>query len=1676
MKKIILLIIILTATKLFAQQYNNEWIDYNKTYYKFKVGATGLHRISQTTLNNTGLGTVNVAQFQLWRNGVEVPIYTSSQSGSLPADGYIEFWAEKNDGKPDLPLYRNAADQLNDSKSLITDTAYYFLTVNAVGNNKRLFPTSNVIPAGAVPELYFMHTAGVYLGELIHMGKPEGTVFTSSYEHGEGWTSSDIEANQSRSFTLQLLNAYNGANAPVSNVKLNAVGNGFYNKTIKLSLNGTDIFNSSVNGYNYVKLNAEINTTLINGTTDVVSIQNINTNNDRLRVAFFDITYPHNFNLGGVSSFRFKLPAKQTGTYLEISGINNAGIPLVYDLANGKRYEVDAANPGLLKVFLQPTDKDQDIVIIGQVSSSYNTISSFETRNFVNYLAANNQGDYLMITHSNILTGSNGSHPVEDYMTYRASAIGGGFNAKVFMIDQLVDQFSFGIKQHPLAVRNFIRYARNKFSNPIKHVLLIGKGVNYYSARLNETEPKLQQLNIVPTFGYPSSDVLLTAEGSSSRILASIGRVSVVTGDELTTYLNKVKEYENRLVSFSPSIQESSWKKQVIHMVGSNAQSEINDLYNALNRHKLVIQDTFYGANVTDFVKSYSTDVQETNTERLARRINDGAGYLTYFGHSSATTLGFNLEDPNNYQNPGKYPIFNMMGCDAGNIFDLDINRATTLQTISEKYVLAKNRGSVGMMAGTSLGFISTLDVFNTNFSSLLSKANYTNSIGELMKNTVNRIYDQQGEGSQLQRMQGEQYTLHGDPAIKFYQFTKPDYAVDDQQVVVSPSFVSIADTSFKVVAKFFNLGKAISDKTVIEVKRILPDLNTYVLRRDTIKGIRYIDSLEYNIPIRPTTDKGANKIVITIDPENRVDELFETNNSITKDIYIFEDEVRPVSPYNLSIVNNQGVLFYASSANPLSGSRTYKFEIDTTMKFNSNLKVVKSKVSTGGLIDFDASLTFQENTVYYWRVGIEPTAAGESIRWNNSSFVYKSGDNVGFNQSHYYQFLKNDNFQILFDSIGNRRYAKKQFEIVVKNGMWYTAIRNAADLTVEINDIVRTSNTCNWGLIFNVYDKHTLLPWINKVLPSGTGLYNSLPPNCGESRLSNFEFNNNLDGRNKALEFLKQIPDSSLVVLRTQMNTYGSNEFVEQWKADQNTFGSGNTLYDELKKQGLIEIDSLNRLRALSFVYRKNFISEFKPTYMFSDGLYDPIWLKTKDSAYVGFGTESSFEVGPAKGWGKFVWEGASLEANSMDSTFVNVIGVDKNGAENVLLQNIPVSQKETDLSHINANQYPIMKLKMFNYDLKDYTPYQLKYWRLFYNPYPEGAIAPNIYFAVKDTYDFGEPITAGLSFKNVSKYNFDSLKVKLSIRDRNNVENIIPLSKQKPLVSEDSIKLSSIVDSKKYIGKNTIYFDFNPDNDQPEQNHYNNFLYKDFSVRNDSINPYMDVTFDGVHILNKDIVSSKPDIQIKVTDDSKWALLNNPELVKIQLKFPNGEIRQFNYNSDTLVFEPPTLGNNNTARISFKPHLLTDGTYELQVAAKDQKGNEAGILEYRVAFQVINKPMISNMLNYPNPFTTSTAFVFTLTGSEVPQNIRIQILTITGKIVKEITKAELGPIKIGRNITEYKWDGTDQYGQKLANGVYLYRVITNLNGKSLEKYQPNGDNTDRFFNNGYGKMYLMR
>ena len=142
-----LLLPVLVCFVLSAQaQYNNSWIDLSKTYYKFRLSKDQLTRIPGSTLSAAGLGTVNSNQYQLWRNGKEVRLYTSVSNAPLAANDFLEFWGMMNDGAPDSTLYRLTGTQLNNKWSLESDTCTYFLTVNPAGNNLRYNNGANPDP------------------------------------------------------------------------------------------------------------------------------------------------------------------------------------------------------------------------------------------------------------------------------------------------------------------------------------------------------------------------------------------------------------------------------------------------------------------------------------------------------------------------------------------------------------------------------------------------------------------------------------------------------------------------------------------------------------------------------------------------------------------------------------------------------------------------------------------------------------------------------------------------------------------------------------------------------------------------------------------------------------------------------------------------------------------------------------------------------------------------------------------------------------------------------------------------------------------------------------------------------------------------------------------------------------------------------------------------------------------------------------------------------------------------------------------------------------------------------------------------------------------------------------------------------------------------------------------
>ena len=135
---------------------------------------------------------------------------------------------------------------------------------------------------------------------------------------------------------------------------------------------------------------------------------------------------------------------------------------------------------------------------------------------------------------------------------------------------------------------------------------------------------------------------------------------------------------------------------------------------------------------------------------------------------------------------------------------------------------------------------------------------------------------------------------------------------------------------------------------------------------------------------------------------------------------------------------------------------------------------------------------------------------------------------------------------------------------------------------------------------------------------------------------------------------------------------------------------------------------------------------------------------------------------------------------------------------------------------------------------------------------------------------------------------------------------------------------------------------------------------------------------------------------------------------------------------------------------------YQLTDlkpGKYSLKIKAWDVYNNSS---ESEIDFLVKtdNNFELTHVINYPNPFTESTAFYFEHNQPYEPFDVLIQVLSPSGKLVK--TLEYFFPGDGSYRIGPIHWDGLDDFGDRIGRGVYFYRVKIRLtNGKTIERYE---------------------
>ncbi len=144
--------------------------------------------------------------------------------------------------------------------------------------------------------------------------------------------------------------------------------------------------------------------------------------------------------------------------------------------------------------------------------------------------------------------------------------------------------------------------------------------------------------------------------------------------------------------------------------------------------------------------------------------------------------------------------------------------------------------------------------------------------------------------------------------------------------------------------------------------------------------------------------------------------------------------------------------------------------------------------------------------------------------------------------------------------------------------------------------------------------------------------------------------------------------------------------------------------------------------------------------------------------------------------------------------------------------------------------------------------------------------------------------------------------------------------------------------------------------------------------------------------------------------------------------------------------------LDSYNSGTVTYGLSNLADGPHHLNLKVWDIFNNSSeAYTEFVVASS--DKPILTHVLNYPNPFTTYTEFWFEHNQPCCDLDVRIDVFTVSGKLVKTIQKTVS---TIGFRAEPIPWDGLDDYGDRLARGVYVYKVtIRNRELKSTEKFE---------------------
>jgi hypothetical protein len=1338
--------------------------------------------------------------------------------------------------------------------------------------------------------------------------------------------------------------------------------------------------------------------------------------------------------------------------------------------------------------------------------------------------------NFIIITHPKLMQAA-GTVPnvARAYADYRASAAGGKYDTLMVVAPQLYDQFHYG-ERSVIALRHFALWvAARSPANQTKYLLLLGKGISPGTSVYTTTDPNFTPpagffgfnaalstrnfgengLDLVPISTRSSSDIFLSSDwpNDNNTPAFATGRVVASTPTEALTYLTKLKDYEAQI---DPNqLNPEPWHKAMLHLSGGHDSfAEITEFREYMDKYKRRVESPLLGGQVVKTIQRTKLGLGED--VNIASEVNAGLAAITYFGHGSTTSFDLNPGDitdiTKGYANNKKYPVIMFNGCSVGAAF-------FNARTFATDWLLIPDKGAIGVMAESGFSYASLLDAAQDLSHQLLfnDPAWFGRPIAEVRREVIRRLQPTQSFQPVNGNLRASEQLLctiwQGDPALRFYAPAKPDFVASNATLALAPIAPDVAVTTnssrFTLNIGVSNPLRITRDSLEIRVTRTYPTatgLKPEVLIFNNHNGLKpfpqaFQRDTTYSVTFtNPTSDfSGDNVFTVELDYRNKVAELDETNNKATLTYSFLKRSITLLSPTEFAIVPTSTPRLVAQNNNLNAAVRGYDFQVDSVASFNSPGRKESLNRQSGAVASWTppALASKTDSTVWYWRVRFTTPVGNEDAAWQVGSFrIIPTALGSGWSQSHNGQFNRDQLANVAVATPSNRwSFQAQQVALALRTagGGLPGSPATFTGSSFGVNSGGKVADVSNCGakapnLLLAVFNQRTLKQvTVSGGFPAcGPGgqpfYYFGADPSSAADTLDNL--NNSAARRTQLLNFLARVPDGAYVALVSANRLRFADPSVAA------------TMQQVATLLGSKLVTSLKNGEPWALVAQKKAtgglaLAESGPDRTAGTPSYaQPLALSYTLTTPTSSGSITSTLIGPAQKW-QTLFNVIKTETPTA-SYKLALVGVDANNKATVL--NPDVKTKNLDLTGYSATAYPYMQLQLALSDSVNRTPPQLKQWLLTYKGLPEGLVRRDLVAAIK--YDSAtlrnQALTLGylnfpVKFNNVSPEAFAS-RLQVRVELVNAVTNLpvksVLLTTAHDLgntPATDTLTINVKLDVQGQFGRFYVRAIVNPQL-QPELYYFNNELRSDaFVVRDNNVPPVLDVAVDGRHILDGELVAPRPLITIQLKDEDKVRLITDASFFTLYLQKDNGAPVPVDVNGPLVRFSVDNTAGS-VARLEYNPGQATplaDGTYTLRVQGRDASNTSAGTQDYQIKFVVVNASQISNVYPYPNPVTSKAKFVFTVTGQELPRNMKIQIMTLTGRVVREIFMSELGPLHIGNNITDYAWDGTDQYGDRLANGTYLYRVAIDDPSSEFKKFSTAGDQA---FKNDWGKLVLLR